>query len=41
MGLIQLGKDAVSSAGAAAEKGIGGIFGAIGNSVSGVFADQW
>lgn len=34
MGLIQLGKDTV-------EKGVGGIFGAAGTAIGGVFADQW
>jgi membrane protease subunit (stomatin/prohibitin family) len=41
MGLIQLGKDALNSAGQAVEKGLGGIFGAAGTSIGSVFADQW
>ena len=41
MGLIQLGKDALNSAGQAVENGIGGIFGAAGTAIGGVFADQW
>lgn len=41
MGLIQLGKDALNSAGQAVEKGLGGIFGAAGTAIGGVFADQW
>lgn len=41
MGLIQLGKDALQSAGQSVEKGLGGIFGAAGTSIGSVFADQW
>lgn len=41
MGLIKLGKDALSSAGQAVEKGLGGVLGAAGGSIGGVFADQW
>ena len=41
MGLIQLGKDALNSAGQAAENALGGIFHAAGTSIGSVFADQW
>ena len=41
MGLIQLGKDALNSASQSVEKGLGGIFGAAGTAIGGVFADQW
>ncbi len=41
MGLIQLGKDALNSAGQAVENGLGGIFGAAGTAIGSVFADQW
>lgn len=41
MGLIQLGKNALNSAGQSIEKGLGGIFGAAGASIGSVFADQW
>ena len=41
MGLIQLGKDALNSAGQAVERGLGGLFNAAGTSIGSVFADQW